>query len=271
MPPFNFWSRVRSRYRRESARLLCRRPFVINSDIPFISFTFDDFPRSALTTGGAILKRFGLSGTYYASFGLMGKEAPVGTIFEPEDVNLLINQGHELGCHTFDHCDSWETEPYLFEQSIIANQHALNNLAPGASFRTLSYPINVPRARTKDRAGKYFVCCRCGGQTFNDGKVDLNYLSAYFLEKSRDDLEGVKKIIEQNRRARGWLIFATHDICENPSPFGCTAEFFENIVKCAIDSGARTLPVFQALEALHTQQRLEIKKLMDMNQVTRNA
>src|SRR5437773_2236461 len=56
-----------------------------------------------------------------------------------------------------------------------------------------------------------------------------------------------------------WLIFATHDICENPSPFGCTAEFFENIVKCAIDSGARTLPVFQALEALHTQQRLEIK------------
>lgn len=252
MPPFNFWSRVRSRYRRESARLLCRRPFVIDSDIPFISFTFDDFPRSALTTGGAILKRFGLSGTYYASFGLMGKEAPVGNIFTREDVNVLFREGHELGCHTFDHCNAWETEPYSFDQSIVENRQALDNLVPGAFFQTLSYPISVPRPGTKKRTGKRFVCCRCGGQTFNAGEVDLNYLSAYFLEKSRGNLEKVKKVIEQNRRARGWLIFATHDICNNPSPFGCTPEFFEDVVKCAVSSDARVLPVIHALEALQS-------------------
>jgi peptidoglycan/xylan/chitin deacetylase (PgdA/CDA1 family) len=252
MSPLRFWSRVRSRYSRESARLLCRRPFVIDSGIPFISFTFDDFPRSALITGGAILQRFGLNGTYYASFGLMGKQAPTGRIFERDDLNVLFKQGHELGCHTFDHCNAWETEPCLFEKSIVKNQHALNDLVPGASFQTLSYPISVPRAQTKNRVAKYFVCCRCGGQTFNAGKVDLNYLSAYFLEKSRNDPEKVKKLIEQNRRVRGWLIFATHDICQNPSPFGCTPEFFEDIVKCAVDSDAQIVPVIQALEALHT-------------------
>jgi Polysaccharide deacetylase len=252
MPPFNFLSRVRSRYRRESARLLCRRSFFIDSGIPVISFTFDDFPRSALITGGAILKRFGLRGTYYASLGLMGKQAPTGRIFVGDDLSLLFKEGHELGCHTFDHCDAWETEPCSFDKSIIENQHALNVLVPGASFQTLSYPINVPRPRTKNRAGKHFACCRCGGQTFNAGKVDLNYLSAFFLEKSRDNPEQVKELIEQNRRVRGWLIFATHDISENPSPFGCTPEFFEDIVKCAVDSGARIVPVIQAWEALTT-------------------
>src|SRR6266403_1562593 len=138
MPPFNFWSRLRSRYRRESARLLCRRPFVIDSDIPFISFTFDDFPRSALQTGGAILKRFGLAGTYYASLGLMGKQAPTGTMFLPEDLSIVLEQGHELGCHTFDHCHSWDTKTNVFESSILENRRALNRLLPDASFRTFS-------------------------------------------------------------------------------------------------------------------------------------
>lgn len=237
---------------RESARFFFRRPFVIDSHIPLISFSFDDFPRSALLTGGAILKRFGHTGTYYASFSLMGRQAPTGTMFLREDLNFLFEQGHELGCHTFGHCDAWETEPDVFEESTIENRQVLNKLVPGAAFQTLSYPISVPRARTKQKVAKHFLCCRCGGQTFNAGNVDLNYLSAFFLEQSRDDPEKVKQLIEQNRRVRGWLIFATHDICENPTPFGCTPDFFEDIVKCAVNSGARILPVVQAWEALRS-------------------
>ena len=89
---------------------------------PVISFTFDDFPRSALMNAGAILRERGLAGTYYASFGLMGRTAPTGEIFTREDLDELIRQGHELACHTFDHCDSWETAPAEFEASILRNQ-----------------------------------------------------------------------------------------------------------------------------------------------------
>ena len=42
-----------------------------------------------------------------------------GEIFEREDLQELIRQGHELACHTFDHCDSWETTPAEFEASIL--------------------------------------------------------------------------------------------------------------------------------------------------------
>jgi peptidoglycan/xylan/chitin deacetylase (PgdA/CDA1 family) len=245
-----FWARVQSYYIRSTARFFFRRPCVTNTQIPFISFTFDDFPRSALLTGGAILKRFGLTGTYYASFGLMGKQAPTGPIFLPEDLKELQEQGHELGCHTFGHYDSWKTDPSVFEDSIIENRRALNELIPGASFRTFSYPINPPRARTKRKVSQHFLCCRGGGQTFNVGTADLNYLFAYFLEKSRGDVEAVKEVIDQNRQARGWLILATHDVCEVPSPFGCTPDFFENIVEYAVKSGAQIVPVVQAWEAL---------------------
>ena len=246
----HFLTRVRGHYQRVNARHFCRRPFAINPRAPVISFTFDDFPRSALLTGGAILQSFGLAGTYYASLGLIGKETPTGTMFLAEDLKAAVEQGHELGCHTFSHCHAWDTRPHAFEDAIIENRQALKDLIPGASFKTLSYPIGVPRARTKRRVSKYFACCRCGGQTFNVGTADLNYLSAYFLEQSRDNSEAIKHLIDENCRAGGWLIFVTHDVCKDPTVWGCTPDFFEDIVQYSVNSGARILPVFQAYEAL---------------------
>jgi glycosyltransferase involved in cell wall biosynthesis/peptidoglycan/xylan/chitin deacetylase (PgdA/CDA1 family) len=215
-----------------------------------ISFTFDDFPRSALLTGGAILNSFGLAGTYYASLGLAGKETASGEIFSSGDLTTLFEQGHELGCHTFAHFDSWDTDTGAFEDSIIKNRSALNELFPGAEFESFAYPISSPRPLLKARIVHHFVCCRGGGQTINVGRTDLNQLSAFFLEKSRDNIQAIKDVIDCNQRARGWLIFATHDVSDHPTPFGCTPEFFERVVRYAVSSGAQILPVIKTLEVL---------------------
>jgi hypothetical protein len=82
------------------------------------------------------------------------------------------------------------------------------------------------------------------------GHADLNQLSAFFLEKTRGDFRLIKDIIEQNNRAKGWLIFATHDVSSRPSPYGCTPEFFRDVVHHAVDSGARILPVADALDVI---------------------
>lgn len=237
------------------ARWLFRRRLEFQSDVPLISFTFDDFPQSALHAGGSILKGFGARGTYYASLGLMGTEAPTGRIFNAQDLALLLDEGHELGNHTFSHCDSWLTSPAKFEASVVENQKALAALRPNALFQTLSYPIHPPRAATKRRMAPLFRCCRGGGQTFNSGTIDLNYLASFFLEQSRDNFGAVKSVIEQNRRACGWLIFSTHDISPNPTLFGCTPAFFEEVVRCAVESGAHILPVVGALEHLRQSSR----------------
>ena len=243
-------ARAQGKYQRTTARYLSRRLFSIRPRTPIISFTFDDFPRSALWTGGRILKSFGLVGTYYASLGLIGKEIETGTMLVAADLAALLQQGHELGCHTFDHCHAWNTQPQRFEDSINENRVALEGLAATASFKSLSYPIGVPRAQTKRIASKYFACCRGGGQTFNIGTVDLNYLSALFLEQSRDDPRAIKRVIDENSKARGWLIFATHDISDIPTQWGCLPRMFEDIVEYSVNSGARILPVFRAYESI---------------------
>jgi len=222
----------------------------MRNQTPFISFTFDDFPCSAFRTGGAILKNARLRGTFYTSFGLMGKEAPTGRIFSLDDLRGAVAEGHEIGCHTYAHYDSWRTAPGVFEESIIENQRALAGLAPGVAFKTFSYPISWPRPRTKRRAGRRFACCRCGGQTFNSNVIDLNSLKAFFLEKSRNDATRVKSLIDQNIQSQGWLILATHDIAEKPTPYGCTPSFFEEIVAYSAASGARILPVIEAWQAI---------------------
>lgn len=244
-------ARARGRYWRTLTGLYFRSSFQMCNSVPYISFTFDDFPRSALQAGGEILKDFGLRSTYYASFGLIGTAAPVGNIFVRDDIKELLADGHELGCHTFAHCHSLDTRPKVFEDSIIKNMSALSEVAPGAKFGSFSYPISGPRLDTKRRVATHFLCSRGGGQTFNSGTTDRNLLKAFFLEKSRGDTEQVKEVIDQNRRARGWLIFATHDISEKPSPFGCTPSFFEAIVKYSLDSGAVILPVAEAMDRVY--------------------
>ena len=243
------WNRIRYRLRRDLCKWLGRRRVRLQASTPLVSFTFDDFPISALVTGGEILRQHGVLGTYYASLGLMGTDAPTGRIFEAGDIERLVAEGHELGCHTYSHCHAWETQPGVFEQSSIENQRALDGISPGTQFRSMSYPISCARPQTKRRAQKHFACCRGAGQSFNVGSTDLNYLNAFFLEQSRDDFGAIQRMIDDNVLARGWLIFATHDVCRNPTAFGCTADLLSKVVGYAVQSGATILPVFQACEA----------------------
>jgi peptidoglycan/xylan/chitin deacetylase (PgdA/CDA1 family) len=246
----NWNVRLGNWYRRNAGRLSFQRRISLNLSSPVISFSFDDFPQSALHVGGAILKDRGLTGTYYVSLGLLGTEAPAGRLCTVEDLAIAMREGHELGCHTYSHCDSWNTDSGVFERTLVQNREALTTIIPGASFRTFSYPINSPRPSVKRVSARHFAGCRGGGQVSNLRVADLNQLSAYFLEKARGDRRPIRDIIEQNSRAKGWLIFATHDVCSRPSPYGCDVEFFREVVEESIRSGSRILPVADALDVI---------------------
>jgi len=179
MKLMKFWLRAQGRYQRTVSGWFFRRTVPMSVSVPYISFTFDDFPGSAFHLGGSILSRYGARGTYYVSFGLLGTEAPTGRICVLDDVKALLVQGHELGCHTFAHCHSWDTNPDVFEESLINNKRALNDYLPGRSFESLAYPVVGPRPETKRRAGRHFRACRGGSQMFNSGSLDLNLLKAW--------------------------------------------------------------------------------------------
>lgn len=244
--PGSIGLRLQGKYQRCLGTWFGRREGEVPSGEPLVSFTFDDFPCSALDCGGKLLEERGWAGTFFASLGLMGEQAPTGRIFDLDRLRRLEGRGHELGCHTFSHCDAWNTRPDVFEASIVRNAEALAQSIPGAVFKTHAYPIGCPRPGTKRRAGRHFACCRGGGQRVNVGRVDLNNLAAFFIEKSRGNLSVLREVVTKSTQLGGWLIFATHDVCESPTSFGCTPSTFEKILQCVADSGARVLPVYQA-------------------------
>ena len=247
-----FLSRIRDSYRRKRSRSGGQRLVELRPNFPIVSFTFDDFPRTAARVGGAILEEHDMRGTYYVSLGLMNCDLPAGRGFSADDLRDVVTEGHELGCHTFAHCHAWETRPAAFEESVVENKRALEELLPAASFRSLSYPIATPRPQTKLRVAKYYSCSRGGVEAINVGTTDANNLSACFLEKHRGDADSLKRLMDENSRVHGWLIFATHDVAPTPSPFGCTPEFFREIVSYAAGSGAKVLPVAEAWGTLTT-------------------
>lgn len=246
----SIWTKLPKTIQRRAARWFGCRPYRIRLQIPIISFTFDDFPRSALLAGGAILQKHGAVGTYYTSLGLMDKVTSTGQIFAREDLDELMRNRHEIACHTFDHCDSWDTEPADFEASVRRNQQRAAELVPTSRLSSLSYPLSWPRPQTKRRIARHYQCARGGGQTFNCGTADLNYLMAFFIEQSRDNFDGISRVIDANARACGWLIFATHDVSDAPTRYGCTPALFERVVRYSAESGAVILPVHAALQRI---------------------
>jgi peptidoglycan/xylan/chitin deacetylase (PgdA/CDA1 family) len=243
------FDRIRTKGRRFVSMRLARRVKRMRNATPLISFTFDDFPHSALVHGGAILRAHGANGTFFASFGLIGKIGPSGEMFQWEDIRELLEHDHELGCHTYDHCHAWDTTSEEFEASIVRNREALRRHVPGMSFRSFSYPSSCPRPETKQRIAKYYDCCRGGGQTFNVGLVDLNFVKSCFLEQM-PHVDVVSALIEANSRARGWLVLSTHDISERPSRFGCTPTFFEKVVRRATKSGSKIVTLCEGVKAI---------------------
>lgn len=254
----NFSIRAQNYLRNKLALFFARRLCKWDETAPFISFTFDDFPQSAYEGGGAILRKYKIRGTYYTSMGLMERNSPVGMIFSPEQLTEILDEGHELGCHTYDHVDAWDGKADAFERSIVMNREAVLKILGHTDFKTMSYPKRHPHPRNKRVAGKYFGCCRGGGQTFNSGEIDLNLVKSCFIDKINNETEETLRLkIDQNRKKRGWLIFSTHDVRDNPSRFGCTTEFFEDVVKYAVDSGAVILPVCEVYSSCLKSRNIE--------------
>lgn len=246
-------SRILWKCRRTISNRSCRRLVEIKSTVPIISFSFDDAPRTAFVNGGEILEAHGARGTFFVSLGMLESDSPSGIIASPDDLHRAVKRGHELGCHTFNHKDPWKTKTDIFEQSVLHNRQALSRLFPNTLFSTFAYPLCGPNPTIKSRMGKLFQCCRGGGQMFNVGKADLNLLMAFFLDlRNNDTIDTVKNLIDRNSEYRGWLIFATHDVDDNPSPYGCTKGFFEEVVAYSAHSGARLLTVGKACSEIQS-------------------
>jgi peptidoglycan/xylan/chitin deacetylase (PgdA/CDA1 family) len=224
---------------------------MLTGERPYVSFTFDDFPRSAYRVGGSILARHGVRGTYYVALGLEGSTSELGPLFTPDDLAALLADGHELGCHTFGHLDAQVTSTHAFAESLARNRLELGRLLPGAEFTTFAYPFGRVTIGTKRVARRAFRCARTTTGGLNTGTIDLAMLRSNRLRSRDRPLPRLAALIRDNAERPGWFIVHSHDVSDDPSPYGCTPAELDAVLRGALDSRATVLPVREVLASIY--------------------
>jgi peptidoglycan/xylan/chitin deacetylase (PgdA/CDA1 family) len=214
---------------------------------PVVTFTFDDFPRTAYTAGGAILKAFGLSGTFYTAFGLRNSSNHSGDQFCLDDLHVLLADGHELASHTLHHVSSRQLATAPFVDEVRQGRAALQEIAALRVSDNFAYPFGAVSVRAKRAVGNMMLSCRSSYPGVNGPNVDLTLLRANALYGDTERLGGVRRLLSRNEELKGWLIFYTHDVRPQPSPYGCTPALLESAVKLALGSSMTILTIQEVI------------------------
>jgi len=234
-------------------RYLDKKTFVkVSLKLPIISFTFDDFFSSSYKEAGKqVLEKYNIHATYYASFGLMDTIDITGQQrFSINDLNGAIMGGHEIGGHTFSHLSCEEVSPLEYQTDILKNKETAKKLLGGYELKNFAYPHGKVSSNHKKKIFKYFKSLRGTQPGINVGWVDFGNLRSNELYGNNINLSSVKKLISKNKQKKGWLIFHAHEVCDNPSPWGCSLEYFEHVVKLVVQSKIRILTVDQAVDQI---------------------
>jgi len=200
--------------------------------------------------GGRILESYDARATYYAAMGLMDSENSTGPLFGPEDLHALADRGHEVAMHGFGHLSARATPVNQFLDDIRHCESALQEHLAERASRNYAYPYGHATLKTKRQLGPNLRSSRGTIGGVNGPKVDLNLLLANNLYGDASALDRAEQLIRENVARPGWLIFYTHDVSDNPSPFGCTPSLLERVVAFAVKSGAKILTIEDVLRQL---------------------
>jgi peptidoglycan/xylan/chitin deacetylase (PgdA/CDA1 family) len=222
--------------------------FRLRNETPMVSFTFDDIPRSAATTGAGILNDHDARGTFYVSGGLVGSTtSPDWAAVDAEDILALHRTGHEIGCHTFSHQRACDLDAAGLAVEIEHNRRYLLSLDPSIKVENFAYPFGYGSFARKRQLGRAFRSCRSIVPGVNRGTVDLQFLRAMPLSDRSIDRDGIERALDQAQSDNGWLIFYGHDVADEPSPYGCSPGLMNHALKAA---SRRKIPVLNMAEAL---------------------
>lgn len=250
---FNDWSdRVADRM----MRYFPRRRLDVRLEQPVVSFTFDDVPHSAVRSGATLLERYNARGTFYIAGGLQDKMQGEMRMFSPADVQYLARAGHEVACHSFSHRKMSKLSREILERDLARNKAYLDSLAPQeGKCRNFAYPYNAPKWRARNLLADRFSSCRGAGNQINRGRINRDFLYGVEIGGADAKFSTLSSYIEDVARNPGWLIFFTHDVDDNPSPYGCTRDLFEKLVAYAAEKSCRILPVRNAMALLQGQNK----------------
>jgi peptidoglycan/xylan/chitin deacetylase (PgdA/CDA1 family) len=210
---------------------------------PIASFTFDDFPQSALETGGRILEARGVRGSYYACGELAGSNYRDVPHYSPEHLQDAVRRGHEIGCHAFEHLHFSKAGVRALRDSVKRNAEFLHKHLQDFRPVSFAYPFGDADWATKTFIAQQFPIARGVWFGTNTGRMDFSQLRATPLDMRWRHHVDIPREIHNAKAGCGWLIFFTHDVQDSPTSEGCSPDHLSRIVDNVLENGFEILPV----------------------------
>jgi len=238
----------KAKVKRRLVPFQARRVIPVSLNRPIVSFTFDDCPRSVMENALYPLEKEGWLATIYIAMGLCDTTNHVGLHMSREDVRALHETGHEVGDHTYSHCDGSALPLADVMADIHKNQSELEALNVPRS-KTFAYPYGEVTPALKKTLGAQFKGSRGIKSNSHETSVDLNQIGSNRLYAG-DDFDVLQSQILALKDNPGWMTIFTHDVRDNPSEFGCTGAQLQATINAAKDIGAEVMTVAKAITYL---------------------
>ena len=88
------WGKARLAFSERLTRNWSPHALPSRATTPVVSFSFDDFPRSAAREGARVLREFGVKGTYFVAGARAGRHLDDVDQFTKDDLLAVADAGH---------------------------------------------------------------------------------------------------------------------------------------------------------------------------------
>jgi peptidoglycan/xylan/chitin deacetylase (PgdA/CDA1 family) len=191
------------------------------------------------------LEAHGYRGTYYISSGLIGSPTAVGQVPSLDTIKDFHGRGHEIGNHTYEHLDCRKEGFWSIVGSVRRNSKVLAEVMSGS----FAYPYGSVDARVRIAARLCATSARGTSFGINRNIVDLMHLRAARVY-DRCGIDNCLDLVKECSEEGGWLIFYTHDVCDEPSEFGCTPEQLTRLVESVSNNKLAVATVVKSLQLI---------------------
>lgn len=239
-----------AKIKRRVVRYGARRPVTLPPNFARVSFTFDDFPRSAGEAGARIVESFGYRATYYVATGFRDSENHLGALWTVDDLLRVAESGHEIGCHTHGHIDCNNTGVADVEAEAERNEEALRAAGYDGPLRSFAFPFGETSLAAKSSLSRRYLTLRSVWPGVNRGAIDCAYLRATGLDGGGAGVARARAQIADVKQNGGWLIFYGHDVQDQHSEWGASERELEEVVEAVAEAGLKVSTVGDVAQSI---------------------
>ncbi len=238
-------TRISSRLSRYIPATLCS----LKNTKPIVTFTFDDFPESALAYGAHVLEQSGARGSFYVSTALLGRDMEHWKVTSTAGVHELHHKNHEIGLHGHVHLPIGIHSAQGLKDDLARNNEILKTIDAGILADNFAYPYGQVNFARKFQLKNLVRSSRTTLSGINCNVIDPQFIRAVLLENASIDHALIDAWLDKAVELNGWLVFVIHDISETPSPFGVSNSLFQYALEGSIRRGLEILTMRMALDA----------------------